>query len=118
MLDSKNQYHASPTEMSRPPFSDNGVSSRRFARIKQHLYSDLNGEAVILSIKNGKYYGLNAVGASVWNALDHPSNFSDILAAVMGEYEVDESVCRHEVHSFLERMVAEGLVEVLDEKVA
>jgi hypothetical protein len=36
----------------------------------------------------------------------------------MGEYEVDESVCRHEVHSFLERMVAEGLVEVLDEKVA
>jgi hypothetical protein len=83
--------------------------------IKEHLYSDLNGEAVILSMKNGKYYGLNEVGRTIWNAIKDPTYLSEIQARVMREYDVDENTCRHEVHSFVRKMHLEGLVEILDE---
>jgi Coenzyme PQQ synthesis protein D (PqqD) len=92
------------------------VTNNLFVAIKEHLYSDLNGEAVILSMKNGKYYGLNEVGRSIWNAIKDPTNFEEIHAKVMREYEVDEETCYREVSSFLQKMFDEGLIEVLDEK--
>ena len=116
MLNTKNQQFETVLETNMPHAFKNDVT--RFARIKQHLYSDLNGEAVILSMKNGKYYGLNAVGACIWNALAAPVSLPELERAVMNEYDVDEAVCEREVDAFLKRMVDEGLVEVLDEKAA
>ena len=115
MLNTKNQQFESVIEMNMPLSSENDVKVKRFARIKQHLYSDLNGEAVILSLRNGKYYGLNSVGACIWNGLAAPVTLSELESAVMNEYDVDEAVCEHEVDAFLRRMVDEGLVEILDE---
>ncbi len=92
------------------------ISKERFAAIKEHLYSDLNGEAVILSMKNGKYYGLNEVGKTIWNSIKEPTNLAQIQARVMSEYEVDENVCYGEVLSFLHKMLREELIEIVDEK--
>lgn len=103
------------TKLSTP--SDSAITCR-FAAIKEHLYSDLNGEAVILSMKNGKYYGLNGVGRTIWTALKEPTSLEAIRARVMSEYEVDEDICRREVLSFLQKMLGEGLIEVLDGKAA
>jgi hypothetical protein len=100
--------HALPAETT--------IARNLFVAMKEHLYSDLNGEAVILSIKNGKYYGLNGVGRSIWNAVREPAGLEGILASVMSEYEVDEEICQREVQSFLKIMVSEGLIEVLDDK--
>lgn len=98
------------------PASATAFGNDRIVAIKEHLYSDLNGEAVILSMKNGKYYGLNEVGRTIWNALKTPSYLMDIQACVMREYEVDENTCCREVLSFLRKMHQEGLIEILDEK--
>lgn len=92
------------------------VSRPRFVAIKEHLYSDLNGEAVILSMRNGKYYGLNGVGKSIWILIKVPKGVDEIVSGLTSEYEVDEDVCRHEVQSFIEEMTGEGLIEVLDAK--
>jgi Coenzyme PQQ synthesis protein D (PqqD) len=94
------------------------IMKHRYTAIKQHLFSDLNNEAVILSIKSGKYYGLNAVGASIWKAIESPLTFAEIQARVMGEYEVAEGTCHREVSAFLQKMTNEGLIEVLDETIA
>lgn len=96
--------------------TDDAITNILFVAIKEHLYSDLNGEAVILSMKSGKYYGLNEVGRRIWNAVKDPTNFEEIHAKVMREYEVDEETCHREVSSFLQKMFDEGLIEVLDEK--
>ena len=89
---------------------------RRFQANKEHLYSELKDEAVILSMVSGKYYGLNPVGVSIWRSIQEPATLEDIHSAVMAEYEVDENTCRNEVASFLQLMSDEQLVEVLDEK--
>ena len=87
---------------------------RRYRAIKEHLLSELNEEAVILSLKNGKYYGLNSVGFTIWTNVQESATLSEIEAAVMNEYDVDEETCRREVSTFLEQMLSEELVETVD----
>ncbi len=88
---------------------------RKYKAVAGHLSCDLNGEAVILNMKNGKYYGVNSVGASIWAAIQVPISFGDILSALLAEYEVDEEICRQSIATFLEKMAREGLIEVFDE---
>lgn len=86
-----------------------------FQAIKEHLFSLLSDEAVILSLKNGKYYSLNSVGSSIWGTIQVPAKLSDIEAAILKEYDVDLQTCRREVILFLEKMVAEDLILMIDE---
>ena len=87
----------------------------RYRAIKEHLLSELNEEAVILSLKNGKYYGLNSVGFIVWTNVQEAATLSEIEAVVMNEYDVDEETCRCAVSSFLEEMLSEELIETVDD---
>lgn len=88
----------------------------RVNAIKDHLYSELKDEGVILSLKNGKYYGLNEVGRSIWQTIQTPVTVADIKEAIMTEYEIDETACVKEVVTFLKVMGKEDLVEFQDEK--
>lgn len=97
------------------PHTDITSSGRRYQAIKEHLLSELNEEAVILSLKNGKYYGLNSVGFTIWTNVQEAATLSEIEAAVMNDYDVDEETCRREVSLFLEEMLREELVETLDD---
>ncbi len=80
--------------------------------------SDLEGEAVILNLKSGAYYGLNAVGASIWNLIQQPRTVSEIRDTLLAEYEVDSEQCDRELLALLQQLEAEGLIEVKDEAIA
>lgn len=84
--------------------------------IKDHLYSELKDEGVVLSLKNGKYYGLNEVGRSIWKTIQSPVTVAGIQTAIMDEYEIDETTCKKEVLTFLQQMAEEELVEIQDAK--
>lgn len=90
--------------------------TKRVKAISDHLYSEINGEGVILSLETGKYYGLNEVGHCIWNAIQSAATFEEIQSAVMAEYDVSEEVCRQEIISFVEKMSEEKLVEISDEE--
>lgn len=92
------------------------LTNNRFEAIKDHLYSEIKGEGVILSLINGKYYGVNPVGASIWQAIQSPATLQEIQTAVTKEYDVDQETCHQEMLTFLEQMVNEELVKVLNEK--
>ncbi len=89
-----------------------------YQAVREHLCCELNGEAVILSLKNGKYYGLNSIGADIWDLLQKPVRFSKITQAILSEYDVEEDTCRREIESFLAQMKDEGLVEVINVPIA
>ena len=82
----------------------------------EHLSCDLNGEAVILNMKNGKYYGVNTVGATIWEVIQKPASFEDVKSTVLMEFDVDEETCEEEIKTFLEKMAEEDLIEILNEK--
>jgi hypothetical protein len=72
----------------------------------------LGDESAILNMKNSVYYGVNAVGATVWNLLKEPRTIAEIRDTILDEYEVDEARCEQDLLMLLEEMRNEGLIEV------
>jgi hypothetical protein len=85
---------------------------------KEQISSNLDGEAVILNLKSGTYYGLNTVGASIWSLIQQPRTISEIQDALLAKYEVESKQCDRDLLVMLQEMEAEGLIEVSDETVA
>lgn len=82
---------------------------------KNQVSSDLGGEAVILDLKSGVYYGLNDVGTRIWNLIQEPKTLNEIQGAILEEYEVEPDCCADELLALLQKLLAAGLIEVSDE---
>lgn len=72
--------------------------------------TSIGGEAVILGLRDGVYYGLDAVGFRVWTMLAEPVPVSALAAAVMEEFEVSAERCEHDLLGLLADMERRGLV--------
>jgi Coenzyme PQQ synthesis protein D (PqqD) len=83
---------------------------------KEQVACDLAGEAVILSLKSGQYFGLNEVGARVWNLIQEPKTVKEIRDTLLKEYDVESECCERELLALLQDLAAKGLVVVKDEK--
>ena len=81
---------------------------------KDQMASDIAGETVILGLSAGRYYGLDAVGARVWQLIQSPIAVSDVTRTIVSEYEVDEERCEADVLQLLRQMAGAGLIEVRD----
>ena len=85
--------------------------------VKDQVSCVVGEEAVILHLKDGTYYGLNAVGAAVWNLLQKPKRLTELRDAVVREFEVGAAECERDILSLLQSLAKAGLVEVRDGKV-
>ena len=81
---------------------------------KDQVSSDLGEEVAILNLKNGVYYGLDAVGARIWSLIQEPKTVNEILDVLLDEYEVEPERCERDLLTLLEELVAENLVEARD----
>jgi hypothetical protein len=82
---------------------------------KDNVSCALGAEAAILNMSSGVYYGLDPVGARVWNLLEQPRSVEDLRAAVLEEYEVEPARCEADLLALLEKLHFEGLIEVRSE---
>ena len=76
------------------------------------LASEVGAEVVMLSLRDGTYYGLDGVGVEIWRMLQTPVTVPHIVAALVETYDVDAERCRSDVLSVISTLVARGLVEV------
>ena len=79
---------------------------------KDGISRSIDKELAILNLKNGTYYGLDPVGAYVWNLMKQPTRVAEIRKALLEKYEIDEVRCERELLDLLDRMRSEGLIEV------
>ncbi len=85
---------------------------------KNQVSCDLAGEAAILNIKSGVYYGLDKIGAEIWKLMQEPRAVGEIQHAITSEYEVEPNRCAQDVVALLEKLLAEGLIELKDNTAA
>jgi hypothetical protein len=74
--------------------------------------AELEGEAVILGLDDGIYYGLDGVGALVWELLREPRGVAELRDAVTAAYEVDAATAERDLLGLLRELAERGLVEV------
>jgi hypothetical protein len=77
---------------------------------RDQVSCDLDGEAAILS--RGVYYGLDPVGARVWELLQVPRRVPEIRDALLDEYEVDAERCERDLLALLEQLADKQLIDV------
>lgn len=75
------------------------------------ISSDLEKETVMLDIDQGKYFGLDVIGARIWQLIEQPTQISAIIATILDEYDVDPKVCENDVTDFLNQMIDLQLIE-------
>ncbi|MGP4106313.1 lasso peptide biosynthesis PqqD family chaperone [Virgibacillus sp. L01] len=76
-----------------------------------NIVSDMDGEKVMLSIHNGKYYNLGEMGGEIWELLKEPITIQNLVAALTEQYDVEHSECEEQVLSFLTLLLEEGIVD-------
>ncbi|MEY4509453.1 MAG: hypothetical protein RLZZ450_1575 [Pseudomonadota bacterium] len=74
--------------------------------------TSLGDEAVILGADAGQYFGLNEVGARIWELVQAPVQVRDLCATVCAEYEVTSDQCERDVLELLSDLRAKGLLDV------
>jgi len=76
------------------------------------LQSEIDGETIMMSIDNGKYYGLNTVASRIWEIIKTEPLFSELINTLISEYEIDEEKCKIETISFLEKLLENNLIKI------
>ena len=70
-----------------------------------------DGEMVILSLKNSVYYGLDPIGARIWDLLQQPRTVGEVQEILLNEYEVEPERCSQELSALLSELLDHGLIE-------
>lgn len=77
---------------------------------EEQVSADLGGDAAILNLKNGVYYGLDSVAARVWNLIQQPKTFRELRDILIEEYEVDGPRLESDLQNLLNQFADQGLV--------
>src|SRR5438067_12724989 len=76
------------------------------------LFQELQGEAVLLDLKTGVYFGLDKVGTRVWALLGEKESLSGVVNAMVSEFDVAEPACIEDVLTLVERLNEHGLLAI------
>jgi hypothetical protein len=86
-------------------------AATRLVAARDQVSVEVDGEAVILGLADGVYYGLDPVGARVWGMLEQPRTVAELRDAVVAEWEVDAPTAERDLLELLAELAARGLVE-------
>lgn len=81
-----------------------------FTRSTDVHYQLLEGEAVLLDLKSGAYFGLDTVGTRIWELLDRDVPLSQITAALEEEFDAPREVLDRDTAAFVRTLEEKGLV--------
>lgn len=82
-------------------------------QVNGNIISDMDGEKVMLSVENGKYYNFGEIGGVIWDYMKEPIKINQLVAILIDKYDVEQIQCEQQVISFLEQMLAENLIELV-----
>ena len=83
------------------------------AQIEELVSSDLDGETVMMSVENGKYYGMDAIGSRVWALIKRPRSVAELCDILLTEFKVDRERCEKDVLIFLNKMAEDNLIRIV-----
>ena len=84
--------------------------SDRFEIPDSVMAREVGNELVILDVASGSYFGLDPVGARIWQLLSVGMSLNDAAEVLVGEYEVERSQMESDLKALVEKLSAEGLV--------
>ena len=75
----------------------------------------LTGAGILVGA-NGRQFGVNQVGVSIWDLLDEPRSLDELVDALLREFDIPEARCREEAESFVGELLKQGLIERVEHR--
>lgn len=72
----------------------------------------LDGEAVLLDLAGGRYFGANEVGSFAWERIVEGTTLAELVARVTAEFEIDEPTAEADLRRFVVDLLDRGLVRI------
>jgi hypothetical protein len=74
------------------------------------VFREIDGEAVLLHLERGTYFGLDPIGTRVWLAIVEHGCARPVLAPLLEEFDVTADTLESDVRSLLADLSAYDLV--------
>ncbi|HEY0141788.1 MAG TPA: PqqD family protein [Thermoanaerobaculia bacterium] len=74
------------------------------------IFKQVGDELVLLDFDGAVYYGLDEVGARIWQLLGETESIDGIVETLAGEYETTRETLRADVERLLGELAERGLV--------
>ena len=78
------------------------------------VHEDFGDEVVAINLKTGIYYSLADSGRFIWNLLKNNPGEDKIIGAVLQTYRGDEASMKSAVKSFIDALIKEDLIRVVE----
>lgn len=76
------------------------------------VFRELDGEAVILHLDSGMYYGLDPIGTRLWQLIDAHRQLQPVFDAALEEFEVDAATLERDLLQLVSDLAGRQLVVV------
>lgn len=80
---------------------------------KDQVSTNLSGEAVILGMRDGVYYGLDPVGARIWALVQAPRAIDEVVSTIAAEYDVSRERALADLLALAGQLMERGLLEIV-----
>ena len=78
-----------------------------------HVHTEVDGEVLMMHIMTGAYFNLDEVGSFIWRQISQPVTVRALCDAIQARYDVDRQTCEKDALLFIEDLLQDGLVTVL-----
>ena len=75
------------------------------------IHKTVGDEIVLLDLDRGVYYGLDRVGARVWELVESDHTLPQIIDVLLAEYEVTRAELERDVATLLDQLAARKLIQ-------
>lgn len=80
------------------------------------LYRDLDGQAVILDLSSGRYFGLNQVATRIWTLIGDGLDTAAIVATLSREFDADVATIERDLRDLLDALSSRRLIVPTDDR--
>lgn len=87
------------------------IFDRKLAPSCDAIASAVGDETVILQLKNGTYFGLDAIGTRIWQLLKDGTSPAQIVALLGEEYDVAPDALEADVRRLLGEMRDNDIID-------
>jgi hypothetical protein len=76
------------------------------------LGAPVDDELVMLDPRQGRYFGMDAIGLRIWELLAQPQTVHALCSKLEREFQVSADTCRRDVLEFLSQLSDAALLEL------
>lgn len=75
------------------------------------LFTEIDGETVLLNIQTGYYYAMNEVSTAIWQGIGAGQTLAEIQTTLIETYDVAADQLQLDINEFLAALTEHALVQ-------